>query len=566
MSVKEPLSPWHAGLTRYHWFVLTICTLGWLFDCMTQQLFALARSPAIADLLNISETAPDVAKYGGYATSVTLIGWATGGIIFGIMGDKLGRARTMVFTILCYAIFTGLCGFSQTVWQFIALRFLTGLGVGGQFAVGVSLVAETMPDRARPRALGLLQALSAVGNIAAAFLAMGFGSLEAAGVLPHAAWRWVLGIGIAPALLAIIVSRYLKEPESWRRAVGDQSGARHKAGSLRELFGTPQWRSRVILGMVLASAGVIGLWGIGFFSIDLNRTIFRKVAENAAREAGQAEQDRQLVRMVIHSPELLDRVKGSVEYRDLLSLDANENDPRVLFAQALRLRDRGEAVSPTALLDALDKPGDHGPAQSDGERRRRARYLDLDGAVPDSSALPELVEQIAARKKDINGQVSRWGGLTSMLFNIGAFFGIYAFAVVTDRLGRRWTFMLFFLAALLSTATAFMFMNSKLDVFWMVPLMGFCQLSVFGGYAIYFPELFPTRLRSTAVSFCYNIGRYVAALGPSALGLLTSEVFTPARGFAEPMRWAGLTMSSIFVLGIVVAFFAPETKGKPLPE
>ena len=137
---------------------------------------------------------------------------------------------------------------------------------------------------------------------------------------------------------------------------------------------------------------------------------------------------------------------------------------------------------------------------------------------------------------------------------------------MTDHIGRKPTFIIFFSAAFFSTATAFLFMDSKADILWMVPLMGFCQLSVFGGYAVYFPELFPTRLRSTAGSFCYNIGRYVSAIGPFALGLLTSKVFTEAKGYAEPMRYAGLTMCSIFVVAIVIVLFAPETKGRPLPD
>src|SRR5205807_959697 len=101
------------------------------------------------------------------------------------------------------------------------------------------------------------------------------------------------------------------------------------------------------------------------------------------------------------------------------------------------------------------------------------------------------------------------------------------------------------------------------DVFWMIPIMGFCQLSIFGGYAIYFPELFPTRLRSTGTSFCYNVGRFVAAVGPLTLGMLAAGIF---KDTAEPLRYAGVAMCSIFLLGLLALPFAPETKGQPLPE
>ncbi|HEV3339344.1 MAG TPA: MFS transporter, partial [Pirellulales bacterium] len=130
-------------------------------------------------------------------------------------------------------------------------------------------------------------------------------------------------------------------------------------------------------------------------------------------------------------------------------------------------------------------------------------------------------------------------------------------------LGRRPTFAIAFFLAAASTAFVFWNFQTISDVFWMIPIMGFCQLSLFGGYAIYFPELFPTHLRSTGTSFCYNVGRLVAAAGPSVLGLLTSEVFGHK---SEPMRYAGVTMCSVFLLGILVLPFVPETRGKPLPE
>jgi len=150
-----------------------------------------------------------------------------------------------------------------------------------------------------------------------------------------------------------------------------------------------------------------------------------------------------------------------------------------------------------------------------------------------------------------------------MMLNVGAFFGIYGFSYFTHFVGRRPAFAVSFLAALGSTALVFWYMRDFSQVFWMVPLMGFCQLALFGGYAIYFPELFPTYLRSTGTSFCYNVGRFVAASGPSVLGLLTGEVFA---GKPEPMRYAGVAMCGVFLIGLLVLPFAPETKGQPLPE
>src|SRR5690242_9703835 len=109
--------PWYEGLTRYHWFVLVVASLGWLFDTMDQQLFNLARKPAVTELLHASPSDPTMAgkidAYGGYATSIFILGWAVGGLIFGILGDRIGRAKTMLLTILFYSMFTGLSALSR---------------------------------------------------------------------------------------------------------------------------------------------------------------------------------------------------------------------------------------------------------------------------------------------------------------------------------------------------------------------------------------------------------------------------------------------------------------------
>ena len=444
-----PGSPWYKELNNYHWFVLAVCALGWLFDTMDQQLFNLARRPAIIDLLGVDASDPTaagkIAEYSGYATMVFMIGWASGGVLFGILGDRLGRAKTMIMTILFYSIFTGLSVLSTSVWDFSAYRFLTGLGVGGQFAVGVALVAEVMPPRARPYALGWVQALSAVGNMMAAVTGIILGQLEQSGAI-GSAWRMMFVVGALPAFLAILVFKRLKEPEAWQQARRDNV----PLGSMSDLFTNPRWRKNALVGMMLAFSGVVGLWGIGFFSFDLLGSVLDKTF-------------------------------------------------------------RAQGLSPS---------------------------------------------EIACKK-------TLWIGITSLLQNVGGFLGIYAFTHVTARIGRKKAFAMGFVAAMVATAFTFWNLKTFTDIFWMIPLMGFCQLSLFGGYAIYLPELFPTRLRSTGTSFCYNVGRFVAAVGPLALGLLTSRVYAD---FPEPMRYAGVTMCLVFLLGLATLPFAPETKGNPLPE
>jgi MFS family permease len=139
---------------------------------------------------------------------------------------------------------------------------------------------------------------------------------------------------------------------------------------------------------------------------------------------------------------------------------------------------------------------------------------------------------------------------------------MYSFGLIAQRIGRKPTFAIALTAALVTTLYVFYSLQYLWQIFVLVPIMGFCQLSLFGGYAMYFPELFPTRLRSTGTSFCYNVGRFVAAFGPLVkIGL--NYAFS---AFEEPLRYAGMTMCAVFLIGFFVLPYLPETKGKPLPE
>src|SRR3954463_850050 len=174
-------SPWWRLLNRYHWYVFLVASLAWLFDCLDQQLFNLARDGAMEDLLRDKAKALEFAPY---TTSVFLVGWAIGGLIFGALGDRFGRAKVLSLTILLYSVCTGLSAFSTGFYDFCAYRFITGLGVGGVFGLAVALVADSVPDASRAPALGLLQSLSSLGNITAGLLGMGIGLLAARSLLP----------------------------------------------------------------------------------------------------------------------------------------------------------------------------------------------------------------------------------------------------------------------------------------------------------------------------------------------------------------------------------------------
>ncbi len=463
MSSPVPIAlPWYRTLTREHWFVFTVASLAWLFDCLDQQLFILARDNAIKALAAVGTEGPELKRLGGVAQSVFVAGWALGGLIFGSVGDRIGRAKTLSVTVLIYSLCTGLSAFSRDVNEFMIYRALTGLGVGGVFGLAVALVADSLPELARPKALGLLQALSAVGNVTAGLCAMALSEMD-----PMNSWKYLFIIGAAPAFLCIFIMVRLKEPAKWIAARQASREVGGKAmGSYVSLFGEARWRSPAIFGMLLCVAGVVGLWGVGFFS--------------------------------------------------------------------------GSLIGPAI------------------EKALRAQNL-----------TPEK----------INAGKQWWTAANLIVQNICAFFGMIAFSKLAAIYGRKIVFAFGFIAAFAATIFFFRNFQTKSDI-WMTGLMGFCQLGIFAGFAIYLPELFPTRLRSTGVSFCYNVGRFIAATGPITLGSLqkslgesavaalpaTADAIAKADAQLNAFRDAACWLAGIYLLGVVVLPFLPETKGRPLPE
>lgn len=427
---------WWQGVPRYAWIVLGVSALGWLFDTMDQNLFNQVRQASLVDILGKDASKALIAGWSGTLTAVFLIGWAVGGFIFGALGDKFGRARTMAITVLIYAGFTGLNGLVHDPYLYAVCRFFTALGVGGEFAAGASLVAEVFPARSRPMALGTLQALSAVGNMLAALITL---SLSGTGT---GYWRSAFFIGAFPAVLVFFIRRVVKEPDSWEGAKQKAEEEKLAVGSILGLFQDPTLRRNTLAGTLLALAGVGGLWGVGFWLPDL-----------------------------------------------------------------------------------------------------------LGFAFP-----------------DLKGQeLIRFKSYVALTQQSGAFIGMIGYAAISERIGRKPALLIALALAFLSVQGTFHFVHDSRSAFGWAFVMGLCALAPFAAYAVYFPELFPTRLRSTGVGFCYNCARLVAALAPFLLGKF-ADTFKSATDPSAGLRTAAAIVACVYVFGFIGLSLAPETKGKPLPE
>ena len=224
------------GVTPYHWLVVIIASCGWLFDCMDQRLFILgARAGAARAARPATRSAAALIKtLSGYATTSMILGWATGGIIFGMMSDRLGRVKTMVVTLLIYSGFTGLSGLATILGR------LHDLPVPGRASASAGCSAprrrwwpRACPAQFRAMALGSLQALSALGNIIGSLVSLLIPPGAANFLGGYSGWRVLFFVGIVPALLIVPIMFVLKEPESWLRAKADAaagggSGQEHR--------------------------------------------------------------------------------------------------------------------------------------------------------------------------------------------------------------------------------------------------------------------------------------------------------------------------------------------------
>lgn len=249
-------------MNRYQWTVLFAAWLGWGFDCFDAILFNLVSGTCVPTLLGIplgtAEARAAAGWWNGVLTSVLLVGWAVGGIVFGRIADRIGRTRTLMLTMLFYSIGTAACAFAPNLPVLILCRIVASLGIGGEWAAGAAMVAEVVPEKRRLEAGALLYTAAPLGLILAAVVTkVVAGDWFAAE--PEVAWRYVFAFGLVPALVAFAVRAFVKEPERWQLTAASTAPPR-----IAELF-APEYKRATLGGLGLAMTSLLMWWSCNAF-------------------------------------------------------------------------------------------------------------------------------------------------------------------------------------------------------------------------------------------------------------------------------------------------------------
>jgi MFS family permease len=262
-------------LSRKQWTVLFAAWLGWGFDVFDALLFSYVAPNCIPTLLGLTigskEAQAAAFEWGGYLNSLLLIGWAAGGALFGVICDRMGRKRTMMLTMIVYALGTAACAFAPSLAALIAFRVIASLAIGGEWAAGAAMVAETVPDHRRVEAGALLYTASPMGLFLAAFVNYQIAAVWLPGS-PATSWRFVFLFGLIPAAIAFVIRSFVQEPERW-------TANRNGDTRLRDLF-SPAYRQITIVGALLSTVSLLTWWSCNAFI----PTVVTSWAHTAANE------------------------------------------------------------------------------------------------------------------------------------------------------------------------------------------------------------------------------------------------------------------------------------------
>jgi MFS family permease len=491
---------------RGAWLALTAALLGWMFDGLEMGLFPLVANPALRDLLGTNDKSL-VDQWFAIITAGFLIGAATGGVLFGWLGDRIGRVRAMMLSVLTYAIFSGAGGLATEAWQVAAMRFVAALGMGGEWALGVALVMEVWPNRSRALLAGIIGAaanfgyliIGAVGlgltviiaDLRELLTSVGMSDGSVAWLTANDGWRVLMLFGAVPAVLTLFIQMFVPESHKW---VEERKRGATAHWEARDLFG--------VLGGALAGIGLIALW---VPKVELPYAV---------------------------------RVVGSLAAFALLTLG-------YLYPTIGYLRRS---------------------AGADGDSHERSATIRrmLLAAVLSGVALlatwgcaqwaPVWADQLT------DGHHPRVKTYVQMATAFGAVVGCVLAALMGDWFGRRRTYAVLCLASLASV-WGFYNQTDGYGPAYLVTafLMGGITASFYGWLPLYLPELFRTKVRATGQGFGFNFGRVLAAVGVLQLPVVK-------KAFDIDLPTACSVLSLVYVIGFFVIWLAPETKGKPLPE
>lgn len=516
------------------WMALTAALLGWMFDGAEMGLFSMVGNAAVENLLldaaDIDPAAPETeeliaqkadvkkvaGRWFGIIIATFLVGAATGGVVFGWLGDRIGRVRAMSLSVLVYALFTGFCGLSGSVEQLAVLRFIASLGMGGEWALGVALVMEVWPNKSRAFMAGLIGAAANVGYLVVGLVglvldallqhqipgwltAIGLSTETVATLTAYKGWRLMMMMGTTPALLTFLIRLFVPESHKWEEEKASGS--------------TSHWATSDLLGVLIGGCGaalLIVAWapsfslpGVGTYSLPLPVKLLATVLGVTVAYFGYTFPVKQYLGRAFRET-------------------GRAGEER---AQTLRLMVLGALLSGVALL----------------------------GTWGSTQWAPKWAGEMTG-----NELQSR--EFTQISLAAGACLGTIVAAMMGDWFGRRKAYFLLCVLALASAEGLYYF-NSRYDTMFLVWtfLAGACTASFYGWLPLYLPELFRTRVRATGQGFAFNFGRILAAVGALQTGVLMDA-------FGGSLPKAGMVMSLIYFVGMGVIWLAPETHGKPLPE
>lgn len=530
-----PQDPIDRTISRGAWLALIAAFLGWMFDGFEMGLFPLIARPALTDLMGgKSAEAASVNLWIGIMTAVFLVGAATGGVVFGWLGDRIGRVRAMTLSVLTYTLFMGLCGLTSGVKSMFAFRFIASMGMGGEWSLGVALVMEAWPNRSRAFLAGLIGAASNVGFLSVALVGLALGRVidsTQSGMLaiglPKAwvdflvvdstgaptGWRLLMVLGAVPSLLTFFIRLMVPESERWEKS-RDKGAAAH-------------WHTRDMLGVVVGAAGALGiiyLWAIPQDRADALAMPLRLAGSAVGFFIALAGFTYPVVRYLQRAER--DKAKPATGDRPAATLK------RMIL---------GACLSGVALIGTWASI-QNAPSWAD-------RLVETEM----KSQQADIGRMTAAR--------SQARALTQIFSGIGAILGTLAAAMLGNVIGRRPAYTLLCIGALVS-ALAFFQLNTQFGPQYLVMVFvaGGVTASFYGWLPLYLPEIFPTHVRATGQGFSFNFGRILAAIGALQFGYLLQNVFN------DDYSTACSIMSLVYLVGIVLIWFVPETKGQPLPD